>query len=193
MCAYRNGFADRADPSQMASRIGVRRLGRRQFLALLAGATALPLTAQAQQTMPVLGWVGFATASIARDGLSQGLRELRYVDGRNIAMVYRFAEGTDADFAELVEDLVHHKADIILAAGHPAARAAHRATSAIPIVTVVADPIGSGFAASLARPGGNMTGLSLAVEAEFSGKLTVAQRGRATSLAGRLSLEPQEP
>jgi putative ABC transport system substrate-binding protein len=142
---------------------------RRQLLALLVIATAWPLTLQAQWRIPVLGWVGFATDSIAREGLKKGLRELGYVEGQNILMQYRFADRTN-DFGELVEELVRQKVDVILAAGHPAALAAQRAALAIPIVTVVADPIGSGFAASLAHPGGNMTGLSLGVEKQFGGK-----------------------
>jgi putative ABC transport system substrate-binding protein len=123
--------------------------------------------------MPVLGFLAFTaenTAREAREGLWQGLHEQGYIEGRNIAIEYRFADESGGDFAELAEQLVRHQVDIILAAGHPAALAAQRATPAIPIVTVVADPIGSGFATSLAHPGGNIMGFSLAVEEQFSGK-----------------------
>ena len=143
---------------------------RRAFLGLLAGMAGWPFTPQAQQKMPLLGFLAFAADSIARDGLWQGLHEHGYIEGRNIAIEYRFADEAGGDFTELAEQLVRHQVDIILPAGHPAALAAQRATSAIPIVTVVADPIGSGFAASLAHPGGNVTGFSLAVEEQFSGK-----------------------
>jgi putative ABC transport system substrate-binding protein len=120
--------------------------------------------------MPMIGWLGFRTDTIARDGLSQGLRELGYVDGKNIAFEYRFPEGNDAGFAGPAEELVRQKVDVLVPAGFPATAAVRRATSAIPVVFVVADPIGSKFAESLAHPGGNMTGMSLAIEEQFSGK-----------------------
>ena len=144
---------------------------RRELLVLLGAAMTASRGPRAQQkAMPVLGFLAFAADSIARDGLWQGLHEHGYIEGRNIAIEYRFADEAGGDFTELAEQLVRHQVDIILPAGHPAALAAQRATSAIPIVTVVADPIGSGFAASLAHPGGNITGFSLAVEEQFSGK-----------------------
>jgi putative ABC transport system substrate-binding protein len=120
--------------------------------------------------IPVVGWLGFRTDTIARDGLWQGLRELGYVDGKNIAFEYRFPEGNDATFAKPAEEFVRQEVDILTPAGFPATDAVRRATSAIPVVFVVPDPIGAKFAESLAHPGGNMTGMSLAIEEQFSGK-----------------------
>jgi putative tryptophan/tyrosine transport system substrate-binding protein len=88
---------------------------------------------------------------------------------RNIAFEYRFPEGNDAGFAGPAEELVRQKVDMA-PAGFRATYAIRRVTSAIPVVFVVADPIGSKFAESLAHPGGNMTGMSLAIEEQFSGK-----------------------
>src|SRR5690242_4910510 len=104
--------------------------------------------------IPVVGWLGFHTDTIARDGLWQGLRELGYVDGKNIAFEYRFPEGNDAIFAGPAEEFVRQKVDILVPAGFPATDAVRRATSAIPVVFVVPDPIGAKFVESLAHPGG---------------------------------------
>jgi putative ABC transport system substrate-binding protein len=90
----------------------------------------------------------------SRDGLWQGLRELGYVDGKNIAFEYRFPQGNDAGFAGSAKELVRQKVDILAPAVFPATDAVRRATSAIPVLFVVADPIGSKFAESLAHPAG---------------------------------------
>lgn len=147
-----------------------------QFMSALVLALCTIIQASAETggrhppEMPVVGWLGFRTDTIARDGLWLGLQQLGYVDGKNIAFEYRFPEGSDASFAGLAEELVRKKVNILTPAGFPATDAVRRATSAIPVVFVVADPIGSKFAESLAHPGGNMTGLSLAIEEQFSGK-----------------------
>jgi putative ABC transport system substrate-binding protein len=120
--------------------------------------------------MAVVGWLGFRAETTSRDGLWQGLHELGYVDGKNIAFEYRFPEENAAGFAGPAEELVRKKVDILTPAGFPATDAVRRATSFIPIVFVVADPIGAKFAKSLAHPGGNMTGMSLAIEEQLSGK-----------------------
>ncbi len=147
-------------------------MNRRDLFAVLGGvAIGWPLAARAQQkAMPVIGWVGFDIDGTSRDGLWQGLHDLGYVEGQNVSVQYRFPEGSKGSFAEPIEELAHLKVNIILTAGFPATEAARRVALAIPVVFVVADPIGSGFAVSLAHPGGNMTGLSLAVEEQFSGK-----------------------
>lgn len=119
--------------------------------------------------MRVVGWAGFEYSS-ARDGLRQGLRDLGYVEGQNLAMLHASPKEGEIDFAGPVAELIRRKVDVIAAAGFGATAAAQRAASHIPVVFVVADPVGSGFVTSLARPGGNMTGLSLAVEEQFSGK-----------------------
>jgi putative ABC transport system substrate-binding protein len=100
----------------------------------------------------------------------QGLRELGYVEGKNIIIEWRHHEGKVDRLPTLAAELVRLKVDIIITAGAPAARAAKEATSTVPIVmTQIGDPVGSGFVASLARPGGNITGLSI-LAPELSGK-----------------------
>jgi putative tryptophan/tyrosine transport system substrate-binding protein len=99
----------------------------------------------------------------------QGLRELGYVEGQNIAIETRFAEGKRDRLPTLAKELVTLKVDVIVTATTPAIQAARQATGTIPIVTVSADPVGTGLVAGLARPGGNITGLSMA-SPEISGK-----------------------
>jgi putative ABC transport system substrate-binding protein len=145
---------------------------RREFIALaVAAAASRPLAAQAQQQsgMPVIGWAGFEYNN-AVHGLLKGLRELDYVEGKNIAVLYRFLKTGEVGFTAAITELAQRNVDIIATAGFPATFAAHRAALAIPVVYVAADPVGAGFAGSLAHPGGNMTGLSLAVEEQFAGK-----------------------
>jgi putative tryptophan/tyrosine transport system substrate-binding protein len=148
-------------------------VNRRDLLALF-GASLLPVAAGAQQkAMPVIGWTGFDNINSATDGFRpfrQGLHELGYIEGRNIAFEYRVPKGGDVSFAASIAELAALKVNVIATAGFLATEAAHRAALTIPVVFVVADPVGSGFVASLARPGGNMTGISLAVEEQFSGK-----------------------
>jgi putative tryptophan/tyrosine transport system substrate-binding protein len=144
---------------------------RRELLLMLGAMLTAARGVRAQQkTMPVIGWLGFSTDINARPGLLQGLRELGYIEGQNIRVEYRFPEERGVGFTGPIEDLARLKVNIIVPVGFPATDAVHRAALTIPVVFVVADPIGSGFAESLAHPGGNMTGLSLAVEEQFSGK-----------------------
>jgi putative tryptophan/tyrosine transport system substrate-binding protein len=140
---------------------------RREFITLLGGAAAAwPLTARAQQAgkLPTIGFLGATTPSAAGLWLAafvQRLRELGWMEGRNVAIEIRWGEGRPERFAEIAAELVRRKVDIILTSG-AGVLAAKQATSIIPIVFATAnDPIGSGFVASLARPGGNITGLSL--------------------------------
>ncbi len=103
--------------------------------------------------------------AIGAGALVQGLREQGYAEGKNFVFEARFADGKEARLSGLAEDLVRQKVDLILSTGTPASHAAKRATTTIPIViTTVIDPVGNGFAARLARPGGNITGLSSAAE-----------------------------
>jgi putative ABC transport system substrate-binding protein len=105
------------------------------------------------------------------EAFRQGLRNLGYVDGQNIAIEYRYSEGKDSRLSDLAGELLHLKIDVIFAPTTAAALAAKNATSEIPIITATAaDPVGSGLVASLARPGGNVTGLSLLASLEISGK-----------------------
>jgi ABC-type uncharacterized transport system substrate-binding protein len=137
---------------------------RREFITLLSGAAAsIPITVRAQRsTTPVIGVLspeGPTTGNV--NGLVQGLRELGYVEGRNIRFEYRFAEGKFDRLSELAADLVRLNVDIIVAFVTQATEAAKKQTSTIPIVMVgVSDPVGAGLAASVAHPGGNVTGTS---------------------------------
>jgi ABC-type uncharacterized transport system substrate-binding protein len=138
---------------------------RRDFITLLGGAAAAwPLAVRAQQAaMPVIGFLGAGTPS-ASDWVTafvQRLRELDWIEGRNIAIEYRWAEGRPDRAAESAAEFVRRKVDVIVVQGTPPAIAAKQATVAIPIVfTAVGDPVGNNLVASLAHPGGNITGLS---------------------------------
>jgi len=112
----------------------------------------LPAGAQQPAKVPRVGWLGFSADRTARDGLWQGLHELGYVEGQNIAIEYRFAERRGVSFAEPIEELARLKVKIIVPAGFPATDAVHRAALAIPVVFVVADPIGSGLPPALPIP-----------------------------------------
>jgi putative ABC transport system substrate-binding protein len=149
---------------------------RRAFMAS-AGASllTLPLPVLAQQPAKVsrLGFLGQTSASNTADrleALRAGLRDLGYVEGKNIAIEYRWADGKYDRLPELAAELVRLKVDILLTTGTPGARAAKGATTTIPIVLVVAgDPVAGGIVADLARPGGNVTG-STAFGPELMGK-----------------------
>jgi ABC-type uncharacterized transport system substrate-binding protein len=105
------------------------------------------------------------------EAFQQGLHNLGYVEGQNIAIEYRYSEGKDSRLPDLVGELLHLKVDVIFAPTTTAALAAKNATNEIPIITATAgDQVGSGLAAGLARPGGNVTGLSLLAGLEISGK-----------------------
>ena len=142
-------------------------IARRSFITLLGGAAAAwPLAAGAQSTkLPVIGFLGVSTPAAQGHmvaALVQRLRELGWIEGRTIAIEYRWAEGRDERYSEIAGEFVRLKVDAILTQGTQAAMAAKQATSAIPIVaTVIGDPVGSGLVTSLALPGGNVTGLSV--------------------------------
>jgi ABC-type uncharacterized transport system substrate-binding protein len=141
---------------------------RREFITLLGGAAAAwPLTARAQQPakLRTIGYLGANTPSAESQRIAafvQRLRELGWIEGRTIAIEVRWAEGRNQRFAEIAAEFVRLKVDVIVTAGTAAVVTAKQATSVIPIVFAVAgDPVGTGLVASLARPGGNVTGLSL--------------------------------
>jgi putative ABC transport system substrate-binding protein len=141
-------------------------IARRNFIAALGGASAAwPIAARAQQTttrMARVGWLVTGSPTSHRFSLAafqDGLKALGYVEGQNISIEYRWAEGNLSRLPELVNDLVQQKVDIVLAGGTPVVEVAKRATSTIPIVAAgVGDLAELGLVASLARPGGNLTG-----------------------------------
>jgi putative ABC transport system substrate-binding protein len=138
---------------------------RRAFLAATVGALAAPLATEAQQAARITR-IGYLAANLAgappylREAYLQGLRDLGYVEGRNLVIESRSAEGRFERLSDLAAELVALKVDVILAPGAPAALAAKQATRILPIVFIgAADAVASGFVTSLARPGGNVTGL----------------------------------
>ena len=138
---------------------------RREFITLLGGAAAAwPLAARSQPSKVVrIGalYIGLADAESFKKELRDGLRELGYVEGQNIAFEFRSAEGKLDRLPELASELVRLKVDVIVALYVPSALAAKQATREIPIVIIAAEPIETGIVASWARPGGNITGVAL--------------------------------
>ncbi|HEV8464416.1 MAG TPA: ABC transporter substrate-binding protein [Pseudolabrys sp.] len=141
---------------------------RREFIAVLGGAMGVwSVVARAQLAgkPPTIGFLGSSTPS-AMSGWTaafvQRLRELGWIEGRTVAIEYRWGEGRNERYAEIAEEFVRLKVDVIVTYGTPPSKAAKQATAVIPIVfAAAADPVGSGLVSSLARPGGNITGLSL--------------------------------
>jgi putative ABC transport system substrate-binding protein len=192
-------------------------IGRRQFIPMLGGAVAWPLVARAQQpAMPTIGFLAPLTRSAQSDWTTafvQRLRELGWIEGRTIAIEYRWAEGSNERFAEIAAEFVRLKVSVIVTGGTAPVIAAKQATSIIPIVFgVMGDPVGAGVVASLARPGGNITGLSnqsgdlagkrlgllrevvpnlrrLAIMANVSGPIGVIEMGEGQLAARTLGLE----
>jgi putative ABC transport system substrate-binding protein len=149
---------------------------RREVITLLGGAAAaLPLAARAQQAVkrPIVGLLGDSTYLAENEraaAFAQRLRDLGWIEGRTIAIEYRWADGRSERLAEIAAEFVRLKVDVIVMGGTPAVLAAKQATSLIPIVFATAgDPVGTGLVASLARPGGNVTGLSV-LAVDLAGK-----------------------
>jgi putative ABC transport system substrate-binding protein len=141
---------------------------RKLLIALGAGALATPLASFAQQKARLwrIGYLAMRSRStpsnpeVYYDAFTQGMRELGYVEGKNLVIEWRFADGKAERLPRLAAELVEMKVDVIVTHATPATEALRRATSTIPIVMHGIDPVRSGFAASLARPGGNITGQS---------------------------------
>jgi putative tryptophan/tyrosine transport system substrate-binding protein len=139
---------------------------RREFITLLGGAAAWTVAARAQTAkLPTIGFLGALSPSAASQWTAafvQRLRELGWIEGRTVAIEYRWAEGHNARLAEIAAEFVQRKVDVIVTHSAEPVIAAKQATSVIPIViAAAADPVGTGLVAGLARPGGNVTGLSL--------------------------------
>jgi putative ABC transport system substrate-binding protein len=140
---------------------------RRNFVALLGGVVAAwPFAARAQHggKIPRIGFMGNSTAALEANligAFRQGLRDHGYEEGRNVEIVFRWAEGRYERFPALISELIAANVDVIVTAGTPATLALKKATSTVPVVmAAVGDPVGTGIVPNLARPGGNITGLS---------------------------------
>src|SRR5262245_32493363 len=142
-------------------------IGRRELLAALGGAAAWPLAARCQQVtkLPTVGFLGQSTPAAESQRFAafvQRLRELGWIEARTIAIEVRWTEGRSERAAEIAAEFVRLRVDVIVTSGTPQVAAAKQTTSVIPIVFALAgDPVGTGLVASLARPGGNVTGLSV--------------------------------
>src|SRR5262249_19282136 len=140
---------------------------RIRLAVLLAIMFLVPLAAQTQQggRLPTIGFLGASTPAAMRDWVAafvEGLHELGWIEGRTIKIEYRWADGRTESYAEISNEFVRLKVDVIMTYGTAAIAAAKRATNTVPIVFAGAgDPVAAGLVASLARPGGNVTGLSI--------------------------------
>jgi putative tryptophan/tyrosine transport system substrate-binding protein len=148
---------------------------RRRDLVTFAGMalSAWPLVARAQPKNRRIGFLGNSTAALEAHLVGpfrEGLRELGYIEGQTIAIEYRWAEGKYERFPALIAELLDQKVDVIVTAGTPASLAVKKATTSVPLIIIgVGDPVATGLVASLARPGGNVTGLTSVAE-ELEGK-----------------------
>src|SRR5262249_46781435 len=164
----------RCTPNDLLPGGGHPHMKRREFITLLGGAAAWPLSVNAQQpTMPVVGFLSSLSASVTGKrvvSFGQGLTETGYVVGRDVMVERRLADGQYDRLPALAADLVNRRVNLIAALAPPAAFAAKAATTTIPIVFIAAlDPVKAGLVASLNRPGGNITGITF-IGASLGGK-----------------------
>ena len=170
-------------------------LGRRRFLLAMGALLTVPRSGFAQQSPKVwrIGYIGGGASGPYLDEFRKGMRDLGYQEGKNVLVESRTAHGDFDRLPALAADLVNSKVDVIVAATTPAARAVQRATSSIPVVlSLVGDPLASGLVASLARPGGNITGLSLA-NTDVAAKWFEMARGVSPGFKIGLLANPKQP
>src|SRR5215831_3082283 len=173
-------------------------MNRRDFVTLLGGAAAWPLAARGQQRLPVIGFLnGASPGPYARFllGFHQGLKETGYTAGENVAVEYRWAENRYDRLPALAADLVDRHVTVIAAAGStPAALAAKAATTTIPIVFLVGgDPVAVGLVPSLARPGGNLTGVTNLTAEVGPKRLEMLHEVIPTAITIALLVNPKSP
>src|SRR5262245_58614332 len=148
---------------------------RREFISLLGGAVGWPVAARAQQPgqLPIIGYMGQGTPAAEAKRVAafvERLRELSWIESRTVVIVFRWTEGRSDLAVDIAAEFARRKVDIIVTSGTPLIVAAKQATATIPIVfSQAGDPVGSGLVASLARPGGNVTGLSV-LSTDLAGK-----------------------
>ena len=161
--ASNDGVTSLTEPAGRPTLPGTMTTTRRTFLTGSFVLVAAPVVAEAQQGGKVwrVGFLEWGVAGGEFDAFRRGLRDLGYVEGKNVIIERRNAEGRGDRLPSLVADLIRARVDVIVTFTTPAARAAQQAMTTIPIVTVSADPVGTGLVKSLAQPGGNTTGLSL--------------------------------
>jgi len=164
---------------------------RREVIALIGGAAAWPLAARAQQAKrPIVGFLGDSTPLAESEraaAFARRLHDLGWIEGRTIAIEYRWADARSDRLAEIAAEFSRLKVDVIVTGGTPAVMAAKQAAPVVPIVfAAVGDPVGSGFVTTLARPGGNVTGLS-SLAVDLAGKRLDLLR-EAISNLGRLAI-----
>ena len=161
-------------PSSPLTMLLSRHTRRREFITLVGGAAAAwPFPASAQQKLPTIGWLGSGSSIAASQwvsAFSQRLRELGRIEGNTVAIEYRWAEGREQRFAEIMAEFIRLKVDVLLTYSNAAALSAKHATTTVPIVFAAAgDPVGTGLIASISHPGGNVTGLSIQ-QTDLAGK-----------------------